>query len=276
MSKKYFIFSDVHSYYNELMNALSDQQFDIENPDHIIISLGDLCDRGPDAVQCLQFVLNLYKQNRAILIKGNHEDLMEEAICRRYFKGHDIHNCTHDTARQLTGIEDYDEALQEMRTNELWNSYIEATIDYYELENNIFVHGWIPIKYEQEELEQYKDLPKVYWPSKECYDPSWRNPIWYDSWKEARWLNGMQMWNMGIIEPDKTIWCGHFHTSWGHANLHNDGKEWLERIETYYIDPDTGKREPHVNHGPFIDNGIIAMDACTALSGLINCKILEI
>lgn len=41
---KYFVFSDVHSFYDELMNALDDKGFNINNQEHVIISCGDLFD----------------------------------------------------------------------------------------------------------------------------------------------------------------------------------------------------------------------------------------
>lgn len=43
---KYFIVSDVHSFYDEMMTALNESGFDKTNPDHIFVSLGDLLDRG--------------------------------------------------------------------------------------------------------------------------------------------------------------------------------------------------------------------------------------
>ena len=81
MMKKLFIFSDIHSYYDEFMESLNRAGFDIENPDHVIISLGDLCDRGPDSIKALEFV-NSIPNNRKILIIGNHELLMEDIISR--------------------------------------------------------------------------------------------------------------------------------------------------------------------------------------------------
>ena len=36
--KKYFVFGDVHSFYDELMAALSEKGFDINNPNHLVIS----------------------------------------------------------------------------------------------------------------------------------------------------------------------------------------------------------------------------------------------
>ncbi len=44
---KYFVFADVHGYYSLLMEELKYKQFDFNNPEHMLISLGDNFDRGP-------------------------------------------------------------------------------------------------------------------------------------------------------------------------------------------------------------------------------------
>ena len=74
---KMFVVSDVHGFYDEMKLALDDAGFDRNNPDHFFISLGDLLDRGPQAAKCLEFVMGLNPERR-VLIRGNHEDLMEE------------------------------------------------------------------------------------------------------------------------------------------------------------------------------------------------------
>ena len=81
-------------------------------------------------------------------------------------------------------------------------------------------------------------------------------------WKDATWINGMEAWDNGVKEYGKTIWCGHWHTSWGHAKLHHYGVEWPE---------DGGK----AHFSPFKDEGIVAMDACTAYSHKVNCEVIE-
>lgn len=266
--KKYFVVSDVHGYYHEMLVALYEAGFDINNPDHVVISCGDVCDRGPDAVKCIKFFLELADEDRAILIRGNHEDLMEAALARRYFMVHDIHNRTADTACQITGITDPDQALITMADNgSIWDTYVDKCIDYYLLGDYIFVHGWIPtiIEYGHGSLISDKYIYNFHW--QEANEAEWEN---------ARWLNGMKMWSMGIKVPDKTIVCGHWHTSWGHANLHDDGVERLSSVETYYIDPETGMEEPHVNYNIFYDKGIIALDAMTAVSHQVNCFTLEV
>lgn len=91
--KKYFIVTDIHSFYDEMIKALNTAGFDINNPEHIFVSLGDLLDRGEKPLQCLQFVNNL-PDDRKILIRGNHEDLIEAAIARKDFKSNDYSNGT--------------------------------------------------------------------------------------------------------------------------------------------------------------------------------------
>ena len=79
--KKYFIVADVHGYFDILNQSLKEAGFDENNPEHFFVSLGDLLDRGKQPRECLQFVNSL---ERKILIRGNHEDLMEEMIAFHY------------------------------------------------------------------------------------------------------------------------------------------------------------------------------------------------
>lgn len=69
----------------------------------------------------------------------------------------------------------------------------------------------------------------------------------------------MEAAHNGIIEPGKTIVCGHWHCSFGHSRYENDGGEF--------------DRNP--NFTPYYGNGIIALDACTPISHKINCIVIE-
>lgn len=264
-----FVVADVHSFYNEMMKSLKDKGFDINNKDHIFISCGDLLDRGPDAVKCIKFV-NELPNDRKILIRGNHEDLMQEAIYNGFFQSYDYHNCTNDTVYQLTGIKQDNKsnfisvdrsALIDMKFNRDWNKYIDSCINYYETRDYIFVHGWIPVIQKLVEYNEGGRLPVVR--NEPMYDKHWRDD--FSDWKEARWLNGMSMWNRGIREPNKTIVCGHWNSSWGHCNLHGNGVEYSEIEDSI----------PSI-HTPFYDNGIIAIDAATPYSRFVNCLKLEV
>ena len=69
VGKDYFV-GDIHGCYEQLMEALEKIKF---NPDvDRLISVGDLVNRGPDSVKCL----NLLKETWFHAVFGNHEDMM--------------------------------------------------------------------------------------------------------------------------------------------------------------------------------------------------------
>ena len=244
-----FVVADVHGFYDEMIEALSKVGYDKENPNHCFVSLGDLMDRGPKPKECLEFVNSLPAKNK-ILIRGNHEDLIVQAIRRKYFGLHDVHNKTMQTAFDLTdtstddyksGIVDDGDILRKLENYEPLNTYLDSCMDYFENNNVIFVHGWIP-------CFERSDGGFI-------FDEDWRN----DNWDGARWICGFDAWHSGVVVPDKTIWCGHWHTSYAHYKYHKEGVEWYEGGEPAIFTP-------------FEDVGIIGMDGCTAYSGIVNCK----
>lgn len=242
---KYFVVADAHGFFTELQLALKEQGFDKDNPHHVFVSLGDLLDRGSQPAECLQFVNDLPK-DRKILIRGNHEDLIEDLMERGFPLSHDIHNGTAATLLKLAGersdifsayAADYMNVIEKVQGYPPLNEYLKSTVDYAEIGDCILVHGWIP-------MIEYSP------------DKDWRK----GDWKSARWYNGMEMWSKGYRIPDHTIICGHWHTSYGHEKLHG---KILERV-----DPE--------RFVPFVDDGIVAMDATTVLSGKINCIVIEV
>ena len=253
--KTLFCLADVHSFYDEMIEALNEEGYDINNPDHIIIHCGDLLDRGPKPIECLKFINNI-PDNRKILIRGNHEDLLEEVFDRGKFLWHDIQNGTMKTIYKIANIDRWENdfsdymAITKCMENDEVKKYLNSLVDFFELENYIFVHGWLPEVGKDNLILSLK------------YD-NWRE----GDWKKAGWLNGMEQWSHGRILKNKTVVCGHWHTSWGHSRLHNLGVEFKNK----YTD---SEKEEHFE--PFIDNGIIALDACAVYSGKINCHTIEI
>ena len=250
--KKYFIISDVHSYYDELMTALNSAGFEMNNQNHILISLGDFFDRGPKSAECLKFISSL-PDERKILIKGNHELLFEEIIKCNYFNNIDYQNGTLSTFEQLADTiftdSNHEEIIEKVKNREDIKEYFAKLQNYAEIGDNIFVHGWIPCDYKEEDLKY-----------RYTYKPNWRNAS-ITEWEDASWLNPFECWSQGVLEQGKTIFCGHWHTSWGHHYLHNKGEQ----------DP----RSRNACLELFIDKGIIALDACTAISGKVNIYVLE-
>lgn len=243
--RKLFVASDIHGYFNQWQAALRDAGWEEDNENHVLVVLGDLLDRGPQPRKCLEFV-NALPSRRKILVRGNHEDLMEAMIARREFRIYDWQNGTIQTAMELTGYGDtlFTELdiFDAMRRHEAYNTYISSLVDYYENDTHVFCHGWIP----------------------STADKDWRQ----GDWEEARWINGMDAWAKGIRVAGKTVVCGHWHTSWGHHHLHNDSPEWDNKFST-------NPAHRKANFAPFVDDGILALDACTAASGKVNVVVLE-
>lgn len=99
---KYFVFSDVHGYYSLLKSELDKKGFDINNDNHMLISIGDNFDRGPENYKMYQFLVQMKKLNKIILVKGNHEDLFLKLLFRRKATYVDTINGTYNTLIEFT------------------------------------------------------------------------------------------------------------------------------------------------------------------------------
>ena len=267
--KKYFVFADVHGFYDELEAALEAKGFEEDNPNHIIVSLGDAYDRGPQPAEVIRFLLWMHENGRAILIRGNHEELMEDLLDRRRkFSWIDMSNGTFKTLDIIAAITE-----EEARNTQVVFPNDEAIslkdflsintelIDYHrllrncvEIDNHIFVHGWIPSRGGEASLDEDGN----YVLSPLSYDPDWRRAD-REAWQEAMWSNGMEMYERGIVEKGSTIYCGHWHTSWGHERDGN-GSEWGS--DAVFL--------------PYVKEGIVALDGCTSHSGFVNVVVVEI
>lgn len=263
--KKLFVFADVHGFYSMMEVHLKEKGFDINNEDHIFVSCGDLFDRGPENDRCLDFV-NSLPDDRKILVRGNHEDLLLDALHRGYFMQHDYHNHTLHTVSQLSGFE-IDDILDQrftcaaactaLLTNEDFKKYINSVSYFHYIGDYIFVHGWIPSRFRD-------GFPLT---AKDRITDNWMT----GDWEDAVWTNGMKAWQRGERIMDHTIVCGHYHTSWGHTHIHHKGVEFAEVWYETGTDPDM---EEHFE--TFKDDGIIALDGCTAYSGIMNCEVIEV
>ena len=246
---KLFVTSDIHSYFDELIDALDKAGFDKDNPDHWLIVCGDCFDRGPNPIQTMKYLRML---ERYIIIKGNHESLLLECCERKYFCQHDISNGTWHTICEFGDADKgYDFGECCTRTIARVGHFIDNMVDYFETKNYVFVHGFIPVSCD--------DNKPVYYQKKRKFSKmeDWRNAN-AEQWEQARWLNGMKMVDDGI-STEKCIVVGHYHTSWGRANF--DGK------------PEFGD---DADFSPYYyEDKLIAIDACTAYSGKVNVLVLE-
>lgn len=265
--KEYFVITDPHSFFSFMMDALERAGFDKDNPGHIIIGCGDYMDRGPESYEMCDFLYNMMKQNRAILIRGNHEDLFNELVTKRWPDSYDYSNGTVKTVCEMKKHPvyemDYLDNPDEYSAtyDHRWDDVLRSMLNYYETERYVFVHGWIPIK----EFNAGKFV----------YDPEWRdaNSI---SWKDARWINGINAAFQGTIIPDKTIICGHWNCSYGRVREKVGEKAWASMSNKKRHMLEFGKNITDENEyldlfSPYYRKGLLALDACTAVSGFCNC-----
>lgn len=236
---KYFIVSDIHSFYSPLKAALANVGYDKDNPEHTLIVCGDLFDRGEESRQLLFFIMFDIPRERRILIRGNHEyDFVKlvkgEYVADKWDRDSQIgcyrSNGTIRTMCSLARIpeeytrhlywlsqykdndkdawENYDNArhqalqyFEDARNNEMVKivaEWIQSDdwIDFYELDNLILTHSFIPT------IPQY------------TYYSTWRECVKHGAlWEEATWVCPYIAYAKGGFDPEfkngKTLVCGH-------------------------------------------------------------------
>ena len=278
--KKFFVVSDIHSFYTPLIKALSKCGFDINNQDHILCVLGDVFDRGFETLEVYHFLRSIPK-DRLILIKGNHEILYEELLLKHYPESHDFHNGTVRTFCQIAGFNEelldkvywfkkaYLEGKEPWEYRDMPQKYWKQIVDvvamsevtswlqsdewvnYYETNNYIFTHSWIPCATRW--IHNCKEFP----PEEYGYREDWRNAT-QTEWDDAMWGCPWKKAKSGWNKTGKTIVCGHWHTSDFFNNLTRQKKS------IYACSIFQSKRYK-----------LIGLDACTVMSNKVNVLVLN-
>lgn len=237
--KRFVIISDVHGFYNELIDALNSVGF---NPEiDFLISLGDNTDRGPDPKKVIDYLQSLPNK---VLVKGNHCTLLMDCIERGFPYHHDWHNGTADTILSLApNAENFKEACDVAYIKA--KPFVDSMVNYFETKNYIFVHSFVPLK-------NLDGLPMYHTRNRKFdIDPDWRHAHAND-WEAARWGNPFQLAKSGFL-PDKTLVFGHWHT-YGERPREYEGEDLFD---------------------PIYGDGYIGIDGATALSGQVNVLVLE-
>ena len=295
--KTYFVSSDIHGFFDEWMSALNEAGFDKANPNHLLIVLGDIFDRGTQPLEIYKFLLSLPKERR-ILVRGNHEQLLKELVKRGFPETHDYHNRTIDTIYQFhayanenhfrhayywdlagKGVDSktieyekltskWEQASSQLIKDKLIKKIInwidsDEWCDYFETKHHIFVHSYIP-------LMKFIDLDKSYELGyfvsykEDEYREDWRNAT-DEEWDDAKWGCPWQYEKRGLNKTGKTIVCGHWHTSDFFNNLlykNNKSKHLNVRVSNPIFKSD---KYP----------GLIGLDACTVATRTVNVLVLK-
>lgn len=257
--KKYFITSDTHSFYNELIKELNEKHFDVSNNEHILLLCGDLFDRGPDSLKMYNFIKSLPKERR-ILIRGNHEYLFIDLLAKDLPDYYDHTNGTVKTLNDLTNnnYSNWYDLVLDKKLDEIKKWILsDEWIDYLETNNYIFTHAFIPLS-----INPNSPAKHMYTADISClsYKENWRDST-QKEFENATWGCPWKLAKAGLNRTGKIIVCGHWHT----ADFFNNLKNLKIKYDLYKSNP------------IFISKKykLIGLDACTAATNKINVLVLN-
>lgn len=194
MRKKIFVVSDVHGHYSPLKASLQNAGFDANCSDHLLVCCGDYFDRGNENVEVLKFFERLKNK---VLLRGNHEDLLFKLLQTGKIQPHNYINGTMRTLENFFGKYFIDPATDTIDFSGKTSTvnriceFIESTKNFFETENYLFVHGWIPAGCST--LQSVRDSSDA-------------------QWEKARWSKWTDCYNGTKPLPQKTLICGHMPT----------------------------------------------------------------
>lgn len=242
VKKKLFVTTDLHGHATEFKEALKEAGFDRNNDDHVLVVCGDYFDRGTENRAVYTYIDGLKNK---ILIKGNHEYNLETVLLNGKLSLADHMNGMERTVKEFFR-DDYIPEYNFIYTDETTDGYKDLTgflgemRDYFETENYVFTHGWLPHSVNISTLEA-----KIY--------PDWRYST-PKTWREATWSEWQKVYPYRPMLEGKTIVVGHRSTEYGSM-----------------FDP-TRKKGCSF---PFYGEGMIALDALTNATKRVNVIVLE-
>lgn len=289
-NKTYFVVSDLHSFYRPFKINLFRAGFRKTNPNHILIVLGDIFDRGDDTLKVFELIKSI-PSNRRIMIKGNHEELFIKLAEKTFPDSYDFSNGTVKTFCHIAGVSpddldiskifskahiegkviDYAQAsnrrqalwykiIEKVKESEIYNWILSNEwLDYFELNNHIFVHSFIPLRCKNDKTSKlFEYYPLYSIPLQHLAPvPNWRTDAYYKEWEESRWGCPYKEFDAGLfnneIKNNKVLVCGHWYTSDFHLLYENKKNDF----SIYY------------------SKNLIALDACTAYSKTTNVLVIK-
>ena len=150
---RYFVISDIHAHYDEMIRDLKKKRYNESDLNHHLIVIGDLFDRGPKAKETLEYIHRLHQMKRATVIVGNHDYFLMEFFDKNYkrVRFNILRNGFKETLKSLHGEDFDDEDDDELdvvhNSISLAYPYLEEWLTelplFYEIDYYVFVHGGI-------------------------------------------------------------------------------------------------------------------------------------
>ena len=94
---KLFFVSDIHSHYDKTIEALNNVGYDENNPNHLLTVVGDIFDRYTQTIEVYEWLLRLTKENKAIVLSGNHHKFLIDFLEGSINPWNYLHNGLRDT-----------------------------------------------------------------------------------------------------------------------------------------------------------------------------------
>ena len=135
--RKRFVIGDIHGKIRQLISVLNLCDF---TEDDLLISLGDLSDRGEDSWSVVELLMRI---KNLVFIKGNHDFHMRNWL----YNGHYTTNWFKNGG--IASIESYEN--HNMKNKAAHLAFYDSAIPYYVLDNKCFVHGGLNLNFLIEE-----------------------------------------------------------------------------------------------------------------------------
>lgn len=144
---KVFVMSDIHGEFLMMEEIL--RKWNSE--DEQLVILGDLADRGPKSKESLELAYHLVQKEKAIVIKGNHDDMLEKYLEDPVTnEGLYYINGGGKTIKSLLGDEksesDHKKNVRAIKHKYPWLlPFLKSMGYYYEWEHYLFVHAGVDL-----------------------------------------------------------------------------------------------------------------------------------
>lgn len=135
-----YVIGDLQGCYDQLQQLLTEIDYNAEN-DHLWF-VGDIVNRGPKSLECLQFVKKLCQQGKADIVLGNHDFHLLAAYC-----GLEKFVSKSDTLQPILEHPQVDELMDWLRKQPLMVTH--------PVYNAVMVHAGIPPQWSISEAQNY-------------------------------------------------------------------------------------------------------------------------
>jgi hypothetical protein len=257
---KYFVFSDIHGCYSELMMSLEKSGYDCINPCHKLVFLGDAFDKNREDFKTYLFLKNNIQNNKLVWILGNHDLYLLNVL-----KNRKINKFCYKTILNLAkglneNIDNIDDCINELINDGMLSLLCDHTQYFLETKQYVLTHAFIP--YNKKELK---------------YDPNWRNSS-NKEWSSA--INNMKGFKLALVDkiliPNKTLVLGHIGAYYGNLiKLHpeiiidsNEFKKYSKKLMK-------NSKKYSTYFRTFLSETVVGVDSRCFETGFVNIFVFE-